>query len=145
MKVIVLKSIGNLRHGEIENVADGYAKNFLIKNGYAKIASEENVKNLQKEMDKIKKEEEQITAKTQSLADKISGIKLEIQVKTGENDKLFGSITAKDIHKALETKGFDIDKHDIDTPHLKELGEHEIEVKLGHGITANISVNIIKE
>ncbi|KKQ95230.1 MAG: 50S ribosomal protein L9 [candidate division CPR2 bacterium GW2011_GWC1_39_9] len=145
MKVIVLKSIGNLKSGEIKNVADGYAKNFLIKNGYAKIASDENVKNLQNEMDKIKKEEEQITAKTQSLADKISGTKLEIPVKTGENDKLFGSITAKDIHEALEEKGFNIDKHDIDTPHLKELGKHEIEIKLGHEISANISVNIIKE
>ena len=145
MKVIVLKSIGNLKSGEIKNVADGYAKNFLIKNGYAKIASDENVKNLQNEMDKIKKEEEQITAKTQSLADKISGTKLEIPVKTGENDKLFGSITAKEIHEALEEKGFNIDKHDIDTPHLKELGKHEIEIKLGHEISANISVNIIKE
>ena len=84
MKVIILKPIDNFKPGDVKDVADGYAKNFLIRNGYAKVATAENIKILEAQMEKIKKEEEKMMAELQKMADKLNGVEVKIPAKIGQ-------------------------------------------------------------
>ncbi|KKR27810.1 50S ribosomal protein L9, partial [candidate division CPR2 bacterium GWD1_39_7] len=126
MKVIVLKSVDSLKPGDIKEVADGYARNFLIQKGFAKVATEENIKKLQGQIEEAKKEEEKKADALTKKAAKIKGIEVEIPVKAGDEDKIFGSVTSKDIAEALAKKDFDVDKHNIIMEPIKKLGVYDV-------------------
>jgi large subunit ribosomal protein L9 len=145
MKVIILKEVNGLKPGEIKEVSNGYAKNFLIKNGYAKPATEANIKILETEIARLKKIEDEKMTQIKDQADKIRGAQVVIEAKVGEDNKLFGSITAKDIATALEEKGFKVDKRNIDIDSIKDLGTHTVEIKFGNNINAPITVIVDKE
>ncbi|HBG81539.1 TPA: 50S ribosomal protein L9 [candidate division CPR2 bacterium] len=145
MKVIVLKSVDSLKPGDIKEVADGYARNFLIQKGFAKVATEENIKKLQGQIEEAKKEEEKKADALTKKAAKIKGIEVEIPVKAGDEDKIFGSVTSKDIAEALAKKDFDVDKHNIIMEPIKKLGVYDVEIKFGNGVTATVKVNVTKE
>lgn len=147
MKVVLLKDIkGTGKKGEVKEVADGYAKNFLIKNGYAKKANQEalNENNLQKESLAYHKEMEKQQAL--ALGEKMKGIKIILPIKCGENGKTFGSITSKEIAEQLKNQGFDIDKRKIELAEpIKLVGSYDIQIKLHQEVSVKVSLEIVAE
>lgn len=145
MKVILKQDVHNLgKKNAMVNVNDGYARNFLIPRGLAieASASAVNEVKMRENAEKSKKEHEMTNARKQ--ADKIKTISLQIKSKAGENGKLFGSITSKDIAEKLE-KDFkvQVDRRKIILPEaIKTLGTYDIEIKLYTGISATLKVQV---
>ena len=147
MRVILLQDIENLgKKYEVKEVNDGYARNFLIPKGLAKIATEEALKWLetQKEIEAKKAEEE--LKKIQEKATVIDGQEIIIPVKIGQDQQLFESITSQKISEKLKELGFDIKKSQIDLVEpIKELGEFPVKIKFEHNLEAEVRVIIIEE
>lgn len=147
MKVIFLKDLkGQGKKGEIKSVKDGYGINFLIKNGYAVAATEGNVKHQEKLNEKKIYEEQELIRECENLKEKLSKITLKFKVKTGALDKVFGSISSKQIVTELEKKGIKIDKRTIKNDNeLACLGFHDVKIELHKKVTATIKVELVKE
>lgn len=148
MKVILLQDVkGSGKKGDVINVADGYAKNFLIKKGLAAIADNANLNKLegQKASEQFKLETARKAA--QEIADKISEKTVSTSAKAGANGKLFGSITAKEISELLKAQyGVDIDKKKISiSSDIKTFGTFEAQAKLFAGINAKFFVSVKEE
>lgn len=144
MKLILketIERVGNM--GEVVDVANGYARNYLLPKGLGLLTTPRNVKaqeHLKKVVeDKIKKEKRQI----EDIAQKISALSLTIPVQVGEEGQLFGSVTARDIADAILTQGIEMDRHNVllEKP-IKELGSFYISVKMPHDITAQVKVEV---
>ena len=146
MEVIFIKDLKNQgKKGQIKEVKDGYAENFLIKNGYAVKKTKENVSKLNHELAKKKAEDEENKKKAIELKDVLSKVTLEFKVKTGEGDKVFGSISVKQIKDELEKKGYKIDKNQIEIDGtIQSLGFHDVIINLYPEIQAKIKVHVIK-
>jgi len=146
MEVIFIKDLKNQgKKGQIKTVKDGYAENFLIKNGYAVKKTKENVSKLNHEIAKKKKQEEENKKKAIELKEKLSKVTLEFKVKTGEGDKVFGSISVKQIKDELEKKGYKVEKSQIELHNtIQSLGFHNVDINLYPEITAPIKVHVIK-
>ena len=130
MKVIFLKDLKNQgKKGEIKEVKDGYAKNFLIKNGYAIKETKESLKILDRENKQAQELDEKNKKEAKELKQKLEQEKITFQVKTGKNDKVFGSISLKQII--------------INNP-ISSLGFHEVEIHLYKDIIAKIKIEVIK-
>jgi large subunit ribosomal protein L9 len=147
MKVILLNDVDKLgKKGEIKIVADGYARNFLIPKKMAVLATQEEMEELerQREIEAQKAEEELL--KFQEIAGEIDGLEVEIPVKVGEDNKLFGAITENQIAEKLKEKGFDIEKNQIKLENpIKETGEYEAVVEFPHNLEAKIKIIIVEE
>ena len=147
MKVILQKDIHNLGDaGDVKNVADGYARNFLLPKKLVIPFNESSKKAIdhQKQVIKVKKEKRR--KESEKTAQAFTGLTLTLKAKVGEEDKLFGSITAIDIAKQLKEAGFDIDKRRIHLDEqIKTLGEHSVSIKLEEGLTAQVKVIVEKE
>ena len=145
MKVIFLKDLKNQgKKGEIKEVKDGYAKNFLIKNGYAIKETKESLKILDRENKQAQELDEKNKKEAKELKQKLEQEKITFQVKTGKNDKVFGSISVKQIKDKLDKK-YKIDKKQIiiNNP-ISSLGFHEVEIHLYKDIIAKIKIEVIK-
>jgi len=145
MKVIFLKDLKNQgKKGEIKEVKDGYAKNFLIKNGYAIKETKESLKILDRENKQAQELDEKNKKEAKELKQKLEQEKITFQVKTGKNDKVFGSISLKQIKDKLDEK-YKIDKKQIiiNNP-ISSLGFHEVEIHLYKDIIAKIKIEVIK-
>ena len=145
MKVIFIQDVkGQGKKGEEKNIADGYARNFLLPRGLAVEANKANLNNLkgQKESQAYKKEQEIKAA--EEIKAKLEGVTAKITAKAGENGKLFGSVTTKDIADALKTQhGIDIDKRKIVlNGDIKTTGELTVDAKLYPQIVGKIKVSI---
>ncbi len=142
MKVLLIKDVPNLgKAGEVKEVKDGYGKNFLIARGFAKLATPDVIEAWEKEQAKRKEEEAKEIERLKGLKEKIEATKLVIRHKAGANGALFGAITNKEVAEALKEKGIEIDKKHIDIhPAIKQAGEYEVDVKLGHGIHAKLDL-----
>ncbi len=147
MKVILKEDVPNLgRAGQIIKVKDGYARNFLLPKGLALLADEKNMKLLEYQKKKIEEEAKKKRQDAESVAQRLSETQLIIKAKAGEDQKLFGSVTSKDIAEALEKEGFSIDKKQVNIVEpIKRVGEYEVEVKLHANIVAKVKVNIVAE
>ena len=148
MKVILKEDVKGLgKKEDLVEVSSGYARNFLFPRGVAVDASADNINIMKtrKFAEKTKKERELADAK--ALADKLEGKIIVIKTKAGENGKLFGSITSKDIADKLESDSkINVDKKKINLPEaIKSLGSTEIEVKVYSGVTAKITEKIESE
>jgi len=146
MKVILQKDIPNLGDaGDIKEVADGYARNFLLPKKLVIAANESSKKAMdhQKRLIKIKKEKRRKEGET--IAGDLSGAVLNFTAQAGDEDKLFGSITSMDIATKLQEMGYKIDKRKIvlENP-IKKIGEHEIVIKLAEGLTSKVKVVVEK-
>lgn len=144
MKVIFLKDLkGQGKKGEIKEVKDGYATNFLIKNKYAVKASETGMKILEQQNEETKKQQEALIKQCQELKEQIEQITLEIPVKTGTNGKVFGSISPKQIEKELKQKNIEIDKRKIKLEEpISSLGMHQVDIELHKTVIAKIKIHI---
>jgi len=148
MKVILKQDIDKLgKVGEVAEVSDGFGRNFLIPQGKAISYTKGNLKQAEylkkKEMDK--KERELNEAK--NFAEKLNNLSLEIKVKAGEQDKLYGSVTSKDISDVLASEyGLELDKKKIDLKEpLKKLGVYDLPVNLYKDVVARLRVKVIAE
>lgn len=147
MKVILNKDVkGTGKKGDVVDVADGYGRNFLIKNGFASLATNSAISENkgQKEAASYHKEQERLAAV--NLAEKIEGKTVTVYVKCGENGKIFGAVTSKEISEALAKQGFDISKQKIELKEsIKNLGDFTITIKLYQGVTAKVNVVVLPE
>jgi large subunit ribosomal protein L9 len=149
MKVILKQNVPSLgKAGTLVKVNDGYARNYLIPKGLASEANEKNIKLFEHDkkniLEKLAKEQKD----AQATADVLSNLTITIARKVGEQDKLFGSVTVKDIETALKEKGYDINRKMIvhaHGEHIKELGEYKIKIKLAHDVETEIKLNVVGE
>jgi len=146
MKVILQKDVPNLGDaGDIKDVADGYARNYLLPQKLVILANSSSQKAAEHQKRLIKFKKEKRKKVSEKLSESMSGIEIKLTAQVGDEDKLFGSITTMDIAKQLKTLGFEIDKRKIQMEQpIKELGEFEIPVKLEEGLTAKIKVIVEK-
>jgi large subunit ribosomal protein L9 len=147
MKVILQKDIPNLGEaGDIKEVANGYARNFLLPKNLVVMANDSSKKAIEHQNKMIRIKKEKRKKQSEKLMEAISGVELSFSVQVGEEDKLFGSVTAIDIAKQLKEKGFDVDKKKIHlAAPIKELGNFEVPVKIDEGITATVKLTVNKE
>ena len=147
MKLILkedVKSLGKM--GAIVDVAEGYAKNYLIPKKLAVEAITENIKALEHQKRVIQEKAKKVRNSAQSLSDKISSLNLTIKAKAGEEEKLFGSITSMDIADALKNEGIEIDRKKIvlEEP-IKRLGSYTVGVKIYPEMTAQLNITVASE
>lgn len=145
MEVIFIKDLKNQgKKGEIKEVKDGYAKNFLIKNGYAVMKNETSLKELKRNLNNEKKLDEENRIKANKLKESLEKETYKFKVKTGTSDKVFGSVSIKQIKEKLDEK-YDISKNQImlDSP-LTSLGYHEVCINLYKDINAIINIELTK-
>jgi large subunit ribosomal protein L9 len=141
IEVVLLKKVPALGEvGEIVSVKEGYAQNFLLKNGLATLATEKTKKEAEVLKEKAMTEEKQKEEEMRLVAKKIKGLKLNFK-KESKEGKLFGSITTEEIKEALKKEGVEVLEKQIEFKEkIKELGEFEAKIKLGKGITENIKI-----
>lgn len=147
MKVILKADVKDLgRIGEVVNVKDGFARNFLMPKGLAAEANTKNIKEFENEKTKIMAMAKKLRAGAEGLAGQIAGAKVIIKAKSGEEDKLFGSVTAMDIADALKGQGIEVDKKKIhlDEP-IKRLGEYKVSIKIHTDVAAELAVTVVPE
>ncbi|OGY43144.1 MAG: 50S ribosomal protein L9 [Candidatus Buchananbacteria bacterium RIFCSPHIGHO2_02_FULL_38_8] len=146
MKVILLKHVPELGdEGDVKEIALGYARNFLIPQGLVKEATPEALAELEARKQKMAKEAELDLAKTEQLAAKLEGQKVEVTAKASEEGTLYAAISPAKIASALKEKGLEVRKEQIRAEHIKELGEYEVVVELDHGLEARITLIINSE
>ena len=147
MKVILQKDVKGIgKVGDIVNVSDGYGRNYLIPRGLAIDATESNINILNEKKKALEKKRQKEVEAAQEIAKKLSQETIKLKVKTGENGKLFGSITSKDIQDELKKRGYDIDKKKINLADaIKTTGTFNVDVKLYPGIQAKIKVEVVGE
>ena len=147
MQVILreeVKALGQM--GTVVNVKEGYARNFLIPKGLAVEANVNNVKALEHEKRKIQERAKKLRTGAEGLAATISETTLTIKAKAGEEEKLFGSVTAMDIADALKVAGLEIDKKKIvlDEP-IRRLGDYTVSVKIHSEVSAQLKIQVVPE
>lgn len=146
MKVILLQDVKKQgKKDQIIDVSDGYAKNFLIKNGLAVQATDTSTKRLNKEIEIRQQEENLYIEECKKIKEQLQKEEIIIKVKTGNQDKVFGNISSKQIHEELIKKGYSIDKKKIIIDKsIDTLGTHIIEIKLHKQVTAEIKITLMK-
>jgi len=147
MQIILQEDVEKLgTRGQVVDVAEGYARNFLLPRKLALEASAGNMKRLEKMRATFAKKEATEKGDAQKLAELLAGVSLELTRKAGENDQLFGSVTSADISEALAAKGFNVEKRKIALQEpIKVVGDFEIAVKLHREIATNVKLSVKKE
>jgi len=148
MKVLLIKDVKSLgKAGEIKEVKDGYGKNFLIGKGFAKHATDEVIADWNEQKRLAAEAEAKEIADLTALKKTLEALEVNIARKLGDTGHLFGAVTKEDIAKALESDhNVTIDKKHIETKKpIKMTGSHEVDLKLGHGIHAQLHINIVGE
>lgn len=145
MKVILQQDVKALgRRGEVKEVAEGYARNFLLPKGLAVAATEANLRSLSKERAVVQAREQREEDEARILAGRLQGLHVTIRAKSGESGRLFGSVTTKDIAEAVRGAArVDLDRKKIALPEgLKQLGQYEIPIHLHRAVSAVITVEV---
>ena len=144
MKIILLKSHENLgKVGEIVNVKPGFARNYLIPNKIASLATEQNIKALEVFLKSQENKEAKNRINLEALSKKLNSLTLKFDVQVGEDEKLFGSVTSQMIADELADKGYTVDKKEIVLEEtIKELGNFKIAINLGYDLDTKIKVKV---
>jgi large subunit ribosomal protein L9 len=146
MQIILRADVDNLgRLGDVVNVKPGYGRNYLIPKGMAMPATKSNMNIFERERKKLEARMEKIRQSAQDLADRLNQAHVVIEVRVGENEKLYGSVTTTNIGDALSEMGIEVDRRKIvlDNP-IRSLGEFEVEVKLHHDVKSMVRVSVVK-
>lgn len=144
MKVILLQDVKKQgKKDEIIDVSEGYANNFLIKNGLALPANEGNKKQLNKQLEQRRQDEEALVLSCKELAKRLEKVTLEFFVKSGSDGRIFGNVSSKQICDELKKIGYNIDKKKImlDLP-IDSLGVHKVKIELHRKVITEIKVNV---
>lgn len=146
MQIIFIKDLKKQgKKGEIKTVKDGYAENFLIKNGYAVAVNQHNLNELRNNEAREQKLDMEKRKEAKEEKQKLENIELEFKVKIGNGDKVFGSISAKQIKEELHKKKFMIDKKQIHLDNnITSLGYHQVKINLYKDIDAIVKVHVVK-
>lgn len=142
MKVILLQNVSNVgQKDDVKNVADGYARNFLIPRGIAKPATEEALKVLAQQKEKTERERVASERKYQELLEKLKSVVLQFKMKVAEGGTTFGSVSAADIQNALKKQGIAVKKDwiELEEP-IKTTGEHSVKIKFSQELTGKVKV-----
>ena len=147
MEVILREEIDNLgRRGDVVKVAAGYARNYLLPKRLAVAANESNKKIVEQEKQAYLRRESKEIGDANDLAKLMASVEVTIAQKAGENDQLFGSVTAQDIVAALERAGYTIDRKKVNLAEpIKALGDYKVTVKLHREVSVELPVHVIKE
>ncbi len=146
MKVILKRDVKGLgREGDLKEVKDGYARNFLMPTGAAALADKGAVANWERHRDQREERDRAIREAAEATGTKLREMKLVISVKAGEKGRLFGAVTNREVADAIAREGVEIDRHDI---HLREpikaLGEYRVDVRVGAGVDAQVAVAVVQ-
>ncbi len=145
MQVIFLKDLkGQGKKGERRDVSDGYAKNFLIAKGYAVKKTETSLNKLNLEKEANKRLDEKNTKEAEELVKNLSNVIIKFTAKAGKMDKMFGSISSKQIKEELDKIGFHFDKKQIMTEAINSFGFHNVEINIYKNIIGKIRVEVVK-
>ena len=145
MKVILKRDVKGLGHaGDVKDVKNGYARNFLFPSGAAAIADAGALKNWERHREEREAREQGLRAEAEEMAGRLRELKLEVAVKAGEKNRLFGSVTNAQIAELIAKEGIEVDRHAI---HLrvpiKTLGDFKVDVKLIPGVDAELTVSVV--
>ena len=145
MKVILKADVkGSGKKGDLIEVSDGYAKNFLLKKGLAEVATSSGINEVQQKRTADAYHKAENIKALKELAAQIDGKEVTVSIRAGENGKTFGSVTTAQIASALSELGFEVDKKRITTKvAIKNVGDYEAEVRLMEGVTATVKVKVI--
>jgi large subunit ribosomal protein L9 len=147
MEIILREDVEKVgARGAVVKVADGYARNYLFPKRLAVPATESNKKIVEQEREAYLRREAKLKGEAESLAQLMSNVRLTFRQRVGENDQLFGSVTAKDIADALEAQNYHIERRKVqlDEP-IRTLGEHKVHLRLHRDVTAEITVVVEPE
>jgi large subunit ribosomal protein L9 len=147
MEVILRESIHTLgKAGDIVKVANGYARNFLLPKGKALSANRKNLTQMERQCGAILARAAKDREEFGALATQLERIQIEISVRAGEEDRLYGSVTSMDIAKAIESKGYTVDRRKIQLEEpIKTLGEFQVPIRLNPDVTAAVKVNVVRQ
>ncbi|MBN2251677.1 MAG: 50S ribosomal protein L9 [Candidatus Altiarchaeota archaeon] len=147
MKIILIEDVASVgKAGDLVNASDGYARNFLIPRGLAREASGKNMQELERERETAARRAHREKKTAQALVEVLEGVTCHISRKVGQQDKLFGSVTSKDIGDALVGQGIEVDRRDIILAEpIKSLGEFSVKIKVHPGMSADIKVVVTGE
>ncbi|MBQ2522456.1 MAG: 50S ribosomal protein L9 [Bacteroidales bacterium] len=146
MKIILKKDVPNLGDAsEVVEVKTGYARNYLIPQGFAISATPSNLKQLEETIRQRAHKEAKNIAEAQAYAAKISAAPVKVAVKVNEQEKIYGAVTAAQVAEAFAAAGIEVDKKNITLPEIKELGEYEGKVKCYRGVFADIKIEVVAE
>lgn len=145
MQVILKEDVHNLgKAGELVEVKPGFGRNYLIPQGKAALATAGNVKQIEHQKKLIAAKQAQLAKDAQAVADRLAAVEVQIERQAGEEDKLFGSVTSRDIAEALHDKGITVDHKKIVLPEpIKTIGFQTIDIKLGSNVTGKIKVVVV--
>ncbi|HET7646657.1 MAG TPA: 50S ribosomal protein L9 [Candidatus Limnocylindria bacterium] len=147
MKVILKHDVKGLgREGDMKDVKDGYARNFLLPTGAAVIADKGAVANWERHREQREERDRTIRADAEATAEKLNQLRIEIPVKAGERGRLFGAVTSHQIVEAIRREGVEIDRHAL---HLREpiktLGDYKVDARIMAGVDATVSVHVVAQ
>lgn len=146
MKVILKENMKNLGHqGDVVEVKNGYANNYLFPRGYAIMATASNLKMHEENNRQGALKREKMKADALGLSEQLKEMSITIATKAGANGKIFGSITPLQISQSLKSKGFEIDRRKIEINDVKMLGSYEATLNLHRDVTVNITVEVVSE
>ena len=147
MKLILREDVENLgKGGELVEVKPGYGRNYLLPRGLAVLANPKNVKELEHQKAVAQAKAAKLKASAEAVAKRLSDTPVTLKRKVGEQDKLYGSVTAMDVAAALAARGLDIDRRTIDLPEpIKTLGDFDVSVKLHSDVVGKVKVTVLAE
>lgn len=147
MEVILLQHVESLgRRGEVVKVRPGFARNFLLPRGVAALATPGVKRRVEQESRKFKQVDDRARGEAHALAETIGALELSIPVKADEEGKLYGSVSPNDVHAALHAAGVEIDRKKIVLEHnLKDLGVHEVHIRLHPDVRGHLKVTVARE
>ena len=147
MKLILREDVYNLgKGGDLVEVKPGYGRNFLIPGGLAVLANPKNIREVEHQKAVAAAKAAKLKASAEAIARRLSDTPVSLRRKVGEQDKLYGSVTAMDVAEALAARGLDIDRRTIDLPEpIKTLGDFEVSVKLHSDVVGKVKVKVEAE
>ena len=147
MKIILNQAIDSLgNEGEILDVKPGFARNYLIPKGWAKQATKINIAATQKEIEAKEKKEAKTRENLEALGKVLDKLSLKFELKTGEEGRLFGSVTSQMIVDAIAEKGYTVNKKEIEMDEsINHVGKYFVDVKLGHGFSGRVKIKVSEE
>ena len=143
MEILLVENVANLGvRGDVVNVKDGYARNFLLPRKKALPVTHGNKRQIELEKERNVKIRAKELSDAQALAAKLEAVALTVTKKVGENGTLFGSVTNADVAELLKAKGFEVDKQSITLDHVKAVGTYDIDVRVYAGVHAKLQIEV---